>query len=83
MYKGMKIWKGNGNTTTILFSLKGLEILHQEKREQMDTIVMEHFKSFLFHNSGTTNKQNTYKSINQLINHIITGHNWRVSPIYG
>jgi len=28
---GMKMWKGNGNTTVILFSLKGLEILHQEK----------------------------------------------------
>ena len=29
-----KMWKGNGITTTLLFSLKGLEILHQEKRER-------------------------------------------------
>jgi len=26
---GMQMWKGNGNTITLLFSLKGLEILHQ------------------------------------------------------
>ena len=27
----MKMWKANGNTTTLLFSLKGLEILDQER----------------------------------------------------
>ena len=26
---GIKMWKGNGNTTTLLFSLKRLEIIHQ------------------------------------------------------
>ena len=36
-----KMWKGNGNTT-ILVSLKGVEILHQERRGQVETIVMEH-----------------------------------------
>ena len=36
---GMKMWKGNGNTTTLLFSLKGLEIVHQGKG-QVKTIVM-------------------------------------------
>jgi hypothetical protein len=45
---GMKMLKGNGNTTTLLFSLKGLEILHQERRVQVKTIV----NSILFHKSG-------------------------------
>ena len=31
----MEMWKGKGNTTKLLFSLKGLEILHQVKREQV------------------------------------------------
>jgi hypothetical protein len=44
----MKMWKGNRNTTTILFSLKGLEILHQERRGQVKTIAMEHFNGILF-----------------------------------
>ena len=39
----MKMWMENGNTTTFLFSLEGLEILHQETRGQVNTIVMEHF----------------------------------------
>jgi hypothetical protein len=30
----MKMWKGNGNTTTLLFSQKGLEILHEERRRK-------------------------------------------------
>ena len=38
-----------GNETgilpTLLFFLKGLEILHQERRGQVKTIVMEHFNS--------------------------------------
>ena len=59
---GMKMWKGNGNTTTLLFSLKGLEILHQGKRGQVKTIVMEHFSSILFHESGPANKQYTNHS---------------------
>ena len=45
---GMKMWKRNGNTTT-LFSLKGLEIVHQEGRGQVKTMVMEHFNGILFH----------------------------------
>jgi hypothetical protein len=52
----IKMWKGNGNTTTLLFSLKGLEILHQERRGQVKTIVMEHFKGILFYKSGPANK---------------------------
>jgi hypothetical protein len=51
----MKMWKGNGNTTTILFSLNGLEVLHQERRGQVKTIIMEHFNSILFHKSGPAN----------------------------
>ena len=44
------------------FSLKRLEILHQERREQVKTIVMEHFNGILFHKYGPTNKQNTNQS---------------------
>ena len=45
---GMKMWKGNGNTTTLLFSTKGLKILHQERRGQVKTKVMEHFNFHKF-----------------------------------
>jgi hypothetical protein len=45
----MKMWKEIENTTELLFSLKGLEILHQARREQVKTIVMEHISSILFH----------------------------------
>jgi hypothetical protein len=55
----MKMWKGNGNTTTLLFSLKILEIAHQQRRGQVKTIVMEHFNVILFHKSGPVNKQHT------------------------
>ena len=57
----MEIWKGNGNTTKSLFSLKGLEILHQERRVEVNTMVMEHFNSILFLNSA--DKQHTSQSI--------------------
>ena len=40
----MEIWKGKGNIVTLLVSLKELEILHQEKGGQMNTVVMEHFE---------------------------------------
>ena len=56
---GIDMWKGNGNTTPLLFSLKGLEILHQERRVQVKTIVMEHLNGILFHKSGPANKQHT------------------------
>jgi hypothetical protein len=59
---GMKMWKGNGNTTTLLFSLKGLDILHQERKGQVKTIDVEHFNSILFHKSGPANKQHTNQS---------------------
>ena len=42
----MKMWKENGNTTTLLFSLKGLVILHQERRGKLNTIVIEHSRAF-------------------------------------
>ena len=48
------------------FPLKRLEILHQERRGQVNTIVMEHFNSILFHKSEPANKQQTYQIINQL-----------------
>ena len=34
---GMKMWKANGYTTTLLFSLKRLEIVHLERRGQVKT----------------------------------------------
>ena len=49
---GMKMWKENGNTTTLLFSLKGIEILHKERIWQVKNIVMEPFNNIIFHKSG-------------------------------
>ena len=43
----MEMWKRNGNTTSLLFALKGSEILRQERRGQERTIVMEYFNSFI------------------------------------
>ena len=60
---GMKIWKENGNTTTLLFTLIGLKMLHQERRIQVNTIVMEHFESILFHKSRPASKQHAYQSM--------------------
>ena len=60
----LNVWKGNGNTTTLLFSLEGFEILYQERRREMNTTIMEHFNSILFHKSRPANKQRTYQSIN-------------------
>ena len=54
----MKMWKGNGNTATLLFSLKGLEMLHQEIREQVKTTI-----GILFRKSVPANKQHTSQSI--------------------
>ena len=59
---GMKMWKEIGNTT-LLFSPKGLEILHQERRGQVKTIVMEHFNGILFRKSRPAYKQHTNESI--------------------
>ena len=56
---GMNIWKGNGNTTTLLFSLKVFEILLQKRRAQVNIIVMKHFNGIFFHKSGPANKQHT------------------------
>jgi hypothetical protein len=59
----MKMWNGKGKTTTLLFSLRGFEILHQERIGQVNITVMEHFNSILFHKSGPANRQHTYQSI--------------------
>ena len=64
MANGMNIWKGNGKTSTLLFSLKELKILHHEKKGHVNTIVMQHFNKITFHESGPANKQHTYQSIN-------------------
>jgi hypothetical protein len=47
---------------SLLFSLKGLATLHQERR-QVETIVMEHFNSILFHKFEFANKQHTNHSL--------------------
>ena len=49
---GMKMWKGNGNITTLLFSLKGVEIL---------------LTAFFFTSSDLLSSKQTCQSINQLI----------------
>ena len=65
---GVKMWKGNGNIPTPLFSLKRLEIVNQERRGQVKTIVIEHFNGILYHMSEPTNKQQTnYLQITYLI----------------
>ena len=59
----IKTWKRNGNTIILLFPLKGLEILSQERRGEVNTKLMEYFTSILFHESEPANKQYTYQSI--------------------
>ena len=46
----------------IIFSLKRLEILHQERRGQVKIIVMQLFNGILFHKSGPANKHHTNHS---------------------
>jgi hypothetical protein len=54
----MRMWKENeNNTTLLLFSLKVLEILHQERRGQVKSVVKEQFNSILFYKTGPANKQ--------------------------
>ena len=52
---GLEMWKEDNKIP---------KILHQEIRGQVKTIVMEHFKSILFHKYRSANKQHTF---NQLI----------------
>ena len=47
----MKTWKGNGNTTTGLFSPKGLEILYPERRTKVTIIMIENFNSIFLRKS--------------------------------
>ena len=58
----MKIWKGNGSAATLLFSPKRLKIVHQERRGQVKTTVMEHFNGIFFHKYRPANKQHTNKT---------------------
>ena len=73
---GMKIWKGNGNTTTLSFCLKGLDILHKERRGDLKTMVMELFDGIPFYKSGPANKQyinHSFKLNNRFdINNVVT-----------
>ena len=43
--------------------MKGLEILHQERRGQVRTMVIEHFNGILFRKSRPTNKQHIDHSV--------------------
>ena len=61
----MEISKGNGNTTTLLFSLKGLQMLHQERRGHVNTLVIEH-SNILFHKFGPAKNQHTCQLVNML-----------------
>ena len=72
---GMKMRKGNENAITLLFSLKRLETLYQERRGQVKTIVMEHFNGILFYKFGPAKKQHTNNSITS-VGHIAR---WYVS----
>ena len=42
--------------------VKGLAILRHERREQVNSIIMEHFKNIIFHNFEPVNKQHVYQS---------------------
>jgi hypothetical protein len=68
----MKMWKGNWNSTTLLFYLKGLEILHQEKRGQVKNIIMEYLNGILYHKSGPANKQHTTRFIIFALDRIVS-----------
>ena len=57
----MHMWKGNGDIA-VLFYLKGFEILYEERRGEVDTIVTEHFNDILFQKSEPANKQHTNQS---------------------
>ena len=70
LVNGMEMWKGKGNTI-LLFSLKELEILHQERRGQVKTMVMEHFNGICFLEPGSANKQHTKQTINQDIGTLV------------
>jgi hypothetical protein len=48
----------------LLFSLKRLKILHNERTGEVNTIVKAHFNSILFHKSGPANKQHSYQLTN-------------------
>ena len=80
---GMKMLRGNGNTSALLFSLNGLEIVHQERRGQVKTIVMEHL-NILFYKPGPANKQHTNQSIiNKFLidlehDSVTHDHRWRL-----
>jgi hypothetical protein len=63
---GMNKWEGNGNITTLLFSPKWLEILHQGKRIQVKTMGIEHFNIILFHKSKSLLTNNIF------IYHVLT-----------
>ena len=65
---GLKMWKVNGNTTTLLFILNGLDILHQERIGQV-------------HNDGTLQDHSLAQVRTKLPNSIPI--NQSINPLYG
>ena len=49
-------------------NMKGFGILHQERRGQVNAVMMERFNSMLFGMSRPANKQNTNQSTDKTIN---------------
>ena len=56
MANGRKMWNGNVNITKLLFCLKIIEILHQERRGQVNTTVIEHINPDLVTSSTPINQ---------------------------
>ena len=74
----MKMWIGSGNTSTLLFFLKELEILHREGRGQVKTIVMKHLNGILYHKSWPI-RQSTILGEASFSNTL--GQNIRFTPV--
>ena len=56
--KGMKMWNEKGNSTTLLFYLKGLGILHQERKSEFyNDITIQHVRTFWHAEQQSINKE--------------------------
>ena len=70
----VKMSKGNGKTITLLFSLNGIEILHQGRRGQVTTTVMEYLTTLF---STSPHLLTSCIPINQSI-----GFKGQINPIF-
>ena len=78
----MMMRKWNENITTLVFSLNDLEILHKERKRQVNTMVMQYLKSILFHESEPANEQHTYQSITSKENSMASYENQMLPVVY-